>query len=121
MQTVYSKIHAVYVDWINIIFLIALASTPAEKQKIFDEGNAVYSAFVQAMPKGPASAEAQACVEQWRQHMNYFWTPRPDQLVSLAEGYHQDARFKANFDKIHPDLAKFVHAAVKIYVDNLNG
>ena len=28
-----------------------------------------------------------------------------------------DPRFRANFDKIHPELAAFVLAAVKIYLE----
>lgn len=91
--------------------------TPAEKQRIADEGNAVYLGFVKAMPQGPASPEAQACVESWRRHMDYFWTPNEDQLLGLAQGYNSDPRFKANFDKIHPDLAAFVLEAVKIYLN----
>jgi DNA-binding transcriptional MerR regulator len=90
--------------------------TPAEKQRIADEGNAVYLGFLQAMPLGAASPEAQACVERWRRHMDYFWMPNEAQLLGLAEGYNSDPRFKANFDKIDPDLAGFVLDAVKIYV-----
>ena len=52
--------------------------------------------------------------------MNYFWTPNLDQLVALAKGYHDDARFKANFDKIHPDLAAFMGEAVAVYVARAN-
>jgi DNA-binding transcriptional MerR regulator len=88
----------------------------AEKQRIGEEGNAVYADLVSAMPKGPASPEAQAGVERWRKHMDYFWTPNLDQLVALSEGYVEDPRFKANFDKIHPELAAFVRDAVKVYV-----
>jgi len=91
--------------------------TPAEKQRIADEGNAVYLRFVKTMPEGPASPEAQACVENWRRHMDYFWTPNEEQLLGLAQGYSSDPRFKANFDKIHPDLAAFVLDAVKIYLN----
>ena len=90
--------------------------TPAEKQRIGEEGNAVYAAFLKAMPKGPASPEAQACVVSWRRHMDYFWTPNEVQLMALAEGYNQDPRFKANFDKIYPHLAEFLRDAVKIYL-----
>ena len=68
------------------------------------------------MPKGPASPEAQAAVEAWRKHMDYFWTPNEEQLLGLAKGYNDDARFKANFDKIDPGLAGFVLEAVKVYV-----
>jgi DNA-binding transcriptional MerR regulator len=88
----------------------------AEKQRIADEGNAVYQGFLQAMPKGAASAEARACVEAWRKHMDYFWTPNEEQLLGLANGYNDDPRFKANFDKIDPNLAAFVREAVKAYL-----
>lgn len=89
-----------------------------EKQRIGEEGNAVYQSFMQAMPKGPASPEAQACVATWRRHMEYFWSPNEEQLLGIAGGYVNDPRFRANFDKIHPGLADFVYEAVKIYTVN---
>ena len=92
--------------------------TPADKQRIQDEGNAIYESILQAMPKGPASPEAQAGIERWRRHMEYFWVPRDDQLEGLADLYNDDPRFKANFDKIDPDLAPFMRQAVKFYVES---
>jgi MerR family transcriptional regulator, thiopeptide resistance regulator len=92
------------------------AYTPAEKQKIGEEGNAVYRDFLLALPRGAASPEAQACVERWRRHLEYFWTPALDQLPGLADLYNSDPRFKANFDKLDPNLASFVREAVRIYV-----
>ena len=92
--------------------------TALEKQRIQDEGNAVYQALARAMPHGAASAEAQGCVERWRRHLGYFWAPNDDQLLGLADLYNQDPRFKANFDRVDPGLAEFMRAAVKVYVDN---
>ena len=92
--------------------------TAADKQRIGDEGNAVYQGFLDAMPKGAASAEAQQCVEAWRKHMEYFWSPNEEQMLGLADLYNDDPRFKANYDKIHPNLAEFVREAIKIYVQN---
>jgi MerR family transcriptional regulator, thiopeptide resistance regulator len=92
------------------------AYTAAEKQRIGEEGQAVYAALLAAMPHGAASPEAQAAVERWRRHMEYFWVPNDEQLVGLADGYNTDPRFRANFDKIDPGLAAFVREAVKIYV-----
>jgi len=89
-----------------------------KKQAIFDEGKQVYLDMIAVMPKGAASPEAQAIVERWRKHMDYFWTPDLDQLNALATGYVEDPRFKANFDKMHPQLAEFMRDAVKIYVEN---
>jgi MerR family transcriptional regulator, thiopeptide resistance regulator len=90
--------------------------TPAEKQRIGEEGQAAYEALVAAMPKGPASPEARQAVEMWRKQIEYFWTPNVEQLLGLANGYIQDERFKANFDKIHPRLAEFLLQAVKAYL-----
>jgi MerR family transcriptional regulator, thiopeptide resistance regulator len=90
----------------------------AKKESIMAEGKAVYTDMIAAMPKGAASAEVQAIVERWRRHLEYFWTPNLDQLVGLANGYNDDPRFKANFDKMHPGLAEFMREAVSVYVSN---
>jgi MerR family transcriptional regulator, thiopeptide resistance regulator len=92
--------------------------TPAEKQRIGEEGNAVYEDILQAMRKGASSPEAQAGVERWRRHLEYFWVPNDEQLLGLADLYNNDPRFKANYDKIDPHLAEFMREAVTIYVRN---
>ena len=93
--------------------------TDAEKQRIGEEGNAIYAAIVEAMLQGADSAKVQECIQRWRDHMNYFWTPNPEQLLAIAEGYSSDPRFKKNFDKVHPGLAEFMGEAVRFYVKNL--
>lgn len=90
----------------------------ADKQRIADEGNAVYESLLAAIPNGAASPQAQAGVERWRRHIEYFWVPDDDQLVGLADLYNEDSRFKANFDKLDPRLAGFMREAVKLYVAN---
>ena len=90
----------------------------AQKETILAEGHAIYRDMIAVMPKGADSPEAQAIVERWRQHLNYFWAPRLEQLHALASGYSGDPRFKANFDKMHPQLAEFLREAVKVYVSN---
>jgi DNA-binding transcriptional MerR regulator len=95
------------------------AYSAEEKQRILDEGNALYLEIVAAIPQGPGSPEAQAGVERWRRHMDHFWTPNPEQLVALADHYSLDPRFKTNFDKIDPRLAEFMGKAVRIYIEGL--
>jgi MerR family transcriptional regulator, thiopeptide resistance regulator len=92
--------------------------TAEDKHRIAEEGNEAYEALVAAIPLGPASPQAQAGVERWRKHLDYFWTPDLEQLVGLTELYNSDPRFKANFDKIDPRLAEFMREAVKVYVSN---
>ncbi len=87
-----------------------------EKQRILEEGSKIYLDMIAAIPNGAASFEAQACVERWRKHMDYFWTPNLEQLVGLTDLYISDARFKANFDQMDPGLAEFMREAVRIYV-----
>ena len=82
------------------------------------EGKALYTDMIAAIPNGAASPETQAIVERWRRHLEYFWTPNLDQLLALANGYNDDPRFKANFDKMHPQLAEFMREAVSFYVVN---
>ena len=89
-----------------------------QKRRIMEEGSRNYTDMIAAMPKGADSPEAQAIVERWRKHMDYFWTPKLEQLLDLANGYNDDPRFKANFDRMHPQLAEFMREAVKIYVAN---
>jgi DNA-binding transcriptional MerR regulator len=89
-----------------------------KKEAIMAEGRQVYEDLIAAMPKGADSAEVQAIVERWRRHMDYFWTPNLEQLLGIANGYSTDPRFKANFDKMHPQLAEFMLEAVQVYVEN---
>ncbi len=91
--------------------------TAAEKQRILDEGNAVYAAFLEAMPKGAGSPEAQAAAARWHTHMQHFWSPNDEQLLGLADLYNDDPRFKANYDRVDPGLAAFVREAIKVYVE----
>ena len=93
------------------------AYSAAKKEAILAEGSAIYNDMIAVIPKGANSAEVQAIVERWRRHMNYFWTPNLEQLLGIANGYTDDPRFKANFDKMDPRLAEFMRDAVKVYVD----
>ncbi len=90
-----------------------------KREAILAEGNQIYADMIAAMPKGARSREAQAAVERWRSHMNYFWNPAPQQLAGLAEMYVSEPRFRANFDKAHPQLAEFMRAAVQAYVERI--
>jgi DNA-binding transcriptional MerR regulator len=89
-----------------------------KKEAIMAEGKLIYTDMVAAMPKGADSPAVQAIVERWHKHLDNFWTPNIDQLLTLADGYSMDPRFKSKFDKLDPQLADFMLAAVKVYVAN---
>ena len=98
------------------------ALTPAEKQAIFDEGNALYLALVAAIPQGPDSPDAQAGVERWRRHMDHFWTPpraiggtgRPLQPGSQVQGQFRQDRPAAG--RVHGKGGQDLRRAVEITV-----
>jgi DNA-binding transcriptional MerR regulator len=89
-----------------------------EKKRILAEAGAIYRELITSMPEGAASQEVQAAIGRWRRNIEYFWTPNDEQLLGLAAGYNDDPRFKATFDKMHPQLAGFMLEAVKVYVKN---
>jgi DNA-binding transcriptional MerR regulator len=88
----------------------------AEKQRIGEEANAVIEMLLQAMPKGPASPEAQEGAQRWRRYIEYFWVPNDEQMLGLVDLYNGDPRFKANFDKVDPQLAEFLREAMRIFI-----
>jgi MerR family transcriptional regulator, thiopeptide resistance regulator len=91
-----------------------ISYSAAEKERIMAEGNVIYIDLIAAIPRGVADQPVQALIGRWHKHIEYFWMPEDDQLIALANGYYDDPRFKANFDKMDPRLARFMAEAVKI-------
>ncbi len=89
------------------------------KAAVMAEAGAIYAALVAAMPSGPASAEAQALLEQWHQNMRHFFEPSIETLRGLGEAYHDHPGFNATFTAFDPDLPAFLKAAIAVYVDTL--
>jgi DNA-binding transcriptional MerR regulator len=87
------------------------------RRQIMEEGGENYRLLVAAMPYGPASPQAQEGVARWHQHLRYFYEPTTEILLGLADGYNDDPRFAAFFERIHPDLADFMRQAIKIYCE----
>lgn len=93
------------------------AYSAEEKARIGAEGDAVYRDLLAVMAQGPAAAAVQACIERWRRHIGYFWTPNDEQCLALAIGYRDDPAFRRTYDAIHPDLAAFMVEAVTVYLE----
>lgn len=92
-----------------------------EKARIMAESYQVTLDLAEVMATGAESEAVQGCMACWHANMAYFWSPTDEQLVFLADGYSSDERFKANFDKIHPDLAFFINEAIRVYVSRRSG
>lgn len=95
--------------------------TDTQRQAIFAEGNALYTGFVDLIEAGKAAqgAEAQALAVRWHEHIRYFYEPTLEILRGLGDLYTSDSDFRANFGRLHPDLAGYLQTVIAQYVDDL--
>ena len=95
--------------------------TQAQKDKIVEEGNQVYSDLVAAIEAGKSSqaAEVQAILERWHTHLQYFYEPTLEILRGLGELYNSNPDFVAKFKQLHADLPEYLEEAITQYVDAL--
>jgi len=87
----------------------------AEWESIRREGDAIYARFAELMKVGaPASdPRVRGVVEAHRAHIDRWFYPCSTEMQrNLAALYIGDPRFAANFDKITPGLARFIHDAI---------
>lgn len=93
----------------------------AQQQSIREEGGKVYTDLVAAMEAGKSSqsAEVQAIIRRWHQHLHYFYEPTLDILRGLGQGYSSNPDFIAFFQQLHPNLPDYLSEAITQYVDNL--
>jgi MerR family transcriptional regulator, thiopeptide resistance regulator len=87
----------------------------AEKDALIKNSEKIMLALRDAIPNGPGSTEAQKSIEDWKQQINFFYDCNNEMLLGLGRMYLEDPRFKATYDRIHPDLAAFKYEAIKIY------
>lgn len=86
-----------------------------KQEALIDDGNAIFAALAAAIPQGAGSDMVQGLIARWHAYIRNFWPAEREHLPSLAATYRDDARFRANFDKIHPELAPFMAEAAAIY------
>ena len=93
--------------------------SPQQKEQIKQEGGAIYTDLIASMSKSPESAEVQAILKCWHQHLRYFYEPTLEVLRGLGNAYNEHPDFNATFTAMHPDLPAFLQKAINRYVDVL--
>lgn len=93
--------------------------SPEQREQIIAEGRAIYLDLVEAMPTGITSAQTQALLVRWHEHLRAFYEPSFELLAGLGYTYEHDPDFHANFAALHPDLPGFLNRAISVYVDTL--
>lgn len=91
----------------------------SKKQRVMDEGRAIYSDLVGVMDHGPDSPAVQAIIARWHQHLRYFYEPSIERLKGLGEMYVADAGFADMFRKMRPDFPEFLRDAIRSYTATL--
>ena len=92
-----------------------------QQQAIQEQGGQIYTEIAEALEAGkvPQSAEVQALLERWHDHMRHFYEPSLDILRGLGEGYRTHPDFITFFQQIHPGLPDYLAEAITQYVDDL--
>lgn len=93
--------------------------SPAQQQRILEEGNEIYNAICANMQHGATSAEVQAWIARWHQHLRNFYEPTPQMLRGLGQMYATSPDFRERLAALHPDLPDFLNAAIQAYCEGL--
>ena len=90
----------------------------AEEQEAFlAEAKAIHQDLLVNMDRGHDSDEVQAIVGRWYVHLHHFFEPSLETFRGMGWGYEQDPEFVAFYEKLHPDMPAFFHAAIDYYCD----
>ncbi len=88
-------------------------------QKVLGENGMITEAISQSMKDGedPRSDYVQKLVNKHYNGLRVFYEPNLKLYRGLAEMYVDDPRFRANYEKVAPGLAQFLHDAMIYYID----
>jgi MerR family transcriptional regulator, thiopeptide resistance regulator len=85
--------------------------------KIKDEGAAILREGVMLINMNIKSEKVQALIASHYKHLLNFYEPTLEMYRGLAEMYVGDSRFRAHFEKYHPQLPQFMHDAILEFIE----
>ncbi len=88
-------------------------------KKVLEASGKLTVEIAGAMKTGinPKSEEVQKLIAKHYDGLRAFYEPNLEIYRGLANMYVADERFKANYEKVAPGLAKFMHDAMLVYAD----
>lgn len=93
--------------------------SPADLERIKQEGEALTQEIAQSMPLGAASKAVQTLIARHYESLRQFYEPNPQMYRGLGQMYVDDPRFSAYYEKFAPGLATFLCDAINIFCDHL--
>jgi hypothetical protein len=93
--------------------------TPADRERIRLEGDAVYQDLADLVGSDPESPEVQSVMLRWHHHLRNFYEASPEVMKGLAHLYTDHPDFAALFQRMDPEMPGFMRQAVIIYADSI--
>ncbi|CDZ77765.1 Multidrug transporter activation protein [Legionella massiliensis] len=89
----------------------------ADWEKFNDAGDKLHLALMEALQQGEKvdSAKVQKLIQQHFDWVNNFWTPTKESYLGLGQMYLEHPDFRAFYEHYHPDLAKYIAEAMKVF------
>jgi DNA-binding transcriptional MerR regulator len=92
----------------------------ADWDAIKAEGEEITLAIAGLSERDPADPEVQRWIARHHQQIDRrFYTCPPELYRALGDGYVDDPRFTAFYDRVKPGLARFMRDAMHVYADRL--
>lgn len=87
--------------------------------KVKVEYDSIYKELVKAIEKKvkPDSTEVQKLIQNYFQIISKFYKPTKETFIGLGQMYLEHPDFRKLYDKYHPDLAKYLAQAMKVYAE----
>jgi DNA-binding transcriptional MerR regulator len=95
------------------------AMSRAQWDAVQAEGDAVNRGLAALADRDPGDPEVQALIARHHAWIENFYLCSAEVYRGLGQGYAQDHRFRAFYDKYRPDLADFLSAAMSHYADEV--
>jgi DNA-binding transcriptional MerR regulator len=83
--------------------------------KIKETNNILLKKISEKIKFGAESEEVQKLIKEHYENLRFFYEPNLELYAGLAEMYVSDERFAKYFNQFHPELAQFMHDAMKIF------
>jgi DNA-binding transcriptional MerR regulator len=91
-------------------------------KRIQEKMEQLYGDLADLMDREPTNAEVQRLIGDYRQYItDNFYDCTVEIFRGLGDLYVDDPRFTKNIDKVQPGLSEFLHAAMHVYCDELEG
>ena len=94
--------------------------TKKDLEQLQKEGTEVMEHLTALAERDPADADVQKWIGEHHAQINkWFYTCPPEVYRAIGDGYVEDPRFTAFYEKFRPGMAKFMRAAMHVYCDRV--